>query len=71
MYNEFIQKDIDSLKREKSKRFEKYNFLNIFNNVGSIFTGVYLQYKNVPKQTMFERGIAERIKMKSKRKNRT
>ena len=71
MYNEFIQKDIDSLKREKSNRFEKYNILNIFNNVGSIFTGVYLLYKNAPKQTMFERGIAERIKMKSKRKNRT
>ena len=63
MYNELIQKDVDILEREKSNRFEKYNILNILDNVGSIFTCVYLHYKNVPKEKMFERSIAERIKL--------
>ena len=63
MYNELIQNDIDTLEREKSNRFEKYKILNILNNVGSIFTGAYLRYKNVPKETMFERSIAERTKL--------
>ena len=67
LYNELIQKDIDTLEREKSNRSEKYNILNILNNVGSIFTGVYLHYKNVPKETMFERSIAERIKLRRER----
>ena len=59
-----IQKDIDTLEREKGDRFEKYNILNILKNVGSIFTGTYLHYKNVPKETMFERSIAERTKLR-------
>ena len=57
-----IQKDIDTLERDKSNRSEKYNILNILNNVGSIFAGAYLRYKNVPKETMFERSIEERMK---------
>ena len=60
MYDELIQKDIDTLETEKSNRFEKYDILNILNNVGSVFTGIYLHYKNVPKETMLERSIAER-----------
>ena len=64
MYDELIQKDIDTVKREKSNRPEKYNILDILNNVGSIFTGDYLHYKDVPKETMFERTIAERIKLR-------
>ena len=67
LYNKLIQKDIDTLEREKSNRFEKYNTLNILNNVGSVFTGVYLYYKNVPKETMFERSIVERIKLRKER----
>ena len=34
LYNELIQKDTDTLEREKSNRFEKYNILNILNNEG-------------------------------------
>ena len=64
MYNELIQKDIDTLEREESNR---YNILNILNNVGSIFTGLYLHYKNVPKETMFETIIADRIKLRRER----
>ena len=43
---------------------KKYNVFNILKNVGSIFTGAYLHYKNVSKETMFERSIAERTKLK-------
>ena len=43
------------------------NFLNILKNIGSIFTGASLHYKNVPKETMFERSIAERTKLRKGR----
>ena len=38
--------------------------MNILNNVGAIFTGTYLYYKDVPKETLYEKSIAERIKQK-------
>ena len=38
--------------------------MNILNNVGSIFTGAYLHYKNVHRGTIFERSIAKRIKLR-------
>ena len=62
MYNELIQKDIDTLQREKSNTFEKYDILDILNNVGSTFTGDYLHYRDPPTKTMSERSIAERAK---------
>ena len=37
--------------------------MNIVNNAGSIFTGAYLHYKNVPEETMLERSIVERTKL--------
>ena len=63
--NELIQKGIYILEREKSNSFEKYNILNILNNgsMASIFTSIYLHYK-VPKETMFERSIAEGMKLR-------
>ena len=63
-YNELIQKDIDALGTEKIDDIRKYNILNILTNVGSIFTGAYFHNKNVPKETMFERSIAERTKLR-------
>ena len=50
LYNKLIQKDIDTLEREKidaperkkSNVIRKYNILNIVNNVSSIFTGACL-----------------------------
>ena len=64
LYNKLIQKDSDALEREKSNYIRKHNILNILNDVGSIFTGAYEHYKNVPKETMFERSIAERTKLR-------
>ena len=66
LYNKLIQKDTDTLKREKSNKFQKYNVLIILENVGSVFTGAYFHYKNVPKETMFERSIAERAKLRDR-----
>ena len=62
--NEFIQKYIDVLEREKIDGIRKYNILNILKNVGSIFTDLYLHYKDVPQEKLFERSIAERIKLR-------
>ena len=41
--------------------------MNIIENVGSIFTGAYVHYKNVPRETMFERSTAERTKLRKER----
>ena len=65
-----IQKDIDALEIEKidesneTDNHRKYNILDILINVSSIFTGLYFHYENVPEETMFERSIWERIKLR-------
>ena len=41
--------------------------MNILENVGAIFTGAYLHYKDVLKETIFKRSIAERIKLRKGR----
>ena len=50
-----MQKYIDALEREKSDDIRKYNILAIPKNVGSIFTGTYFHYKDVPRETVFEK----------------
>ena len=67
LYNELVQEDVDALEGEKSNDTRKHNILNILNNVGSIFTGLYFHYRDVPNETMFERNIAERIKLRKER----
>ena len=62
-----IQKDIDALEREKSNSIKKYNILKILENIGAIFTGAYLHYEEVRKETIFERNIAERVKLRRQR----
>ena len=64
LYNELVKKDIDTLEKSKSNKFEKHDILNILDNVGSIFIGAYSHYKDVPKETLFERSIAEKIKLR-------
>ena len=72
LYKELIQKYIDALKREKNDEpkgenidnIRKHSVSSILNNVASIFTGDYLHYKNVPKETIFERTTAERTKLR-------
>ena len=67
LYKELIQKDIDALTREKSNSIKKHNIQDILNNIGAIFTSSYLHYKEVPKETMPERSIAERLKLKKRK----
>ena len=62
LYKESIQKDINALEQNKSNNPRKYNILDIFNNLDSIFTGTYLHYKDVPKEITFERNITDRSK---------
>ena len=59
-----IQKDIDLLEREKSNSIKKHNILKLLDNIGPIFTGTYLHYREVPKKTIVERNIAENEKLK-------
>ena len=67
MYNELIQKDIHVLTREKSNNIKKHNIFDILNNVGAVFTGNYSHYKNVPKETIFKRGIGEGSQLRRQR----
>ena len=67
MYNKLIQKDIDALKREEGNSNNKYNILEILENIGAIFTDSYLHYKEVPKKTIIERNIAESVTLRKRR----
>ena len=64
LYQELIQKHVDALEREKSDDIRKYNIFDILDNVGSIFTGTYFHYKDVPKETIFQNSITERTKLR-------
>ena len=45
----------------------KYNTSDTVNNLNSIFTSTYLHQKDVSKETMFEKSIAARIKLRKER----
>ena len=61
LYNSFIKPDIDVLRKAMGKGKDKRNnILEALNNIeSSLFEGIYLHYKNVPKETEFEKSIAE------------
>ena len=67
MYNDLIQKDIDTLEKSKSNKPEKHDILDILDNIGTIFTGAYFHYKDMPKETIFERTITEKTKLRKGR----
>ena len=67
LYKELIQKNIDALDREKSNSIKKNNILKILENIGAIFTGAYLHYGEVPKETIIERNISKGVKLRRKR----
>ena len=52
MYDELIQEDIDTLTEQPNNDPRKYNILDTLNNVGSIFPGTYLHYKDVLKESV-------------------
>ena len=43
--------------------------MGFFKNIGEIFTGAYLHYKETPKETMFESSIVERLKSRKEKAN--
>ena len=59
-----IQKDFDAIKKEKSNSTKKNNILKIFENINAIFTGIYLHQGKLPKETEFEKCIADRVKLR-------
>ena len=67
MYKKLLQKGIDALEREKSNNIKKHNILDILNNIGTIFTGSYMHCGDVPKETIFERTIVERLKLRKEK----
>ena len=62
-----MQKDFDELKREKSNSTKKNKIFKIFENINAIFTGTYVHYKKLPKETEFERSIADRVKLRKQK----
>ena len=64
-----VQKDIDALEREKSNSTKKNDILKILENIGAIFTGTYLHYRELTKKTIVERTIAESVKLRKQRLN--
>ena len=70
LYSDLITLDITELENPKGKgKNKRHNILNFLKNLESVFTGVYLHYKDVSKEIMFERSIAERIKSRRGRLN--
>ena len=64
--NWYKKKDLGALKREKNST-KKNNILKILENINAIFTGTCLHYGKLPKETNFERSIADRIKSRKER----
>ena len=62
LYNSMIKPGVNILKKATSRGKNKgNNILNVSNDIGSsLFDGVYSHYKNVSKETIFERSISER-----------
>ena len=66
LYNSFIKPDVDLLRKATGKgKGKRNNILEVSNNLeSSLFEGIYLHYKNLPKETEFERSIAEGSKFR-------
>ena len=62
-----IQKDFDALKREKSNSTKKNNIFKIFETINTTFTGNYLHYGKLPKETKIESSIADRVKLRKQK----
>ena len=64
LYSDFITSDITALKKAKSnKNKNKWRkILDVLENLESVFTCIYLHYKDVP--TISEKSIAEKMKLR-------
>ena len=63
LYSDLITPDITELEKTKGKdKNRRYSILNVLKNLESVFTGVYLHYKDVLSES--EESNAERTKQK-------
>ena len=68
LHKDLIQAETNAPNGEKSSVIRKYNILNILNNVGSVLSvDTYLHHKDVPKETLFEKSIVEKNKLRRQR----
>ena len=66
LYSDLITPDITELQNTKSKgKNKRHNILKVLINLKSVFTGIYLQYKDVPSES--EESITERTKLNRQR----
>ena len=67
LYSDQTTPDITELENTKSKgKNKKYNISKVLKNLESVFTGAYLCYKDMPKETMLERA---ELKAKNRKQN--
>ena len=70
LHSGLIAPDTTALKNMKDKgKNKRYNILNVLINLRSVFTGVYLHYKDVPSESELEseKSIVERTKLRRQR----
>ena len=71
LYSDLIILDILALEESKGQAKSKRNkILNVLKDLESVFTGVYLRYKDAPKPES-EESIAERTKLRRQRSDET
>ena len=66
LYSDLRDPDITKLENAKGKgKNKRHKILEVLGNLKSVFTGVYLHYKDVPSES--EESIAERAKLRRQR----
>ena len=67
LYSDLITTDITELENAKGKgKNKRHKILDVLRNLKSVFTGVYFHYKDLPKETIFERSILEKTKLRER-----
>ena len=70
LYSDLITPDITALEKTKGKcKDRRNNILNIFKNLESVFTGIYLNYSDKPSES--EGSIVERTTLRIQRSDET
>ena len=69
MYDDLIRPEIAALKKSKSKsKDRRNNILNVWSDLESVFSGVYVHYDDKPES---RENIAESAKLRRQRSDKT
>ena len=69
MYDDLIRPEIAALKKSKSKsKDRRNNILNVWSDLESVFSGVYVHYDDKPES---RETIAESAKLRRQRSDKT